>query len=249
MNQDNLQGKVALVTGSGRNIGRATVLELAKRGADVVVNARTNRDEAESVAAEARELGVRAIARIADVGDRNRAFGLIGSVFSEFGRVDILVNNAGMRQSKPFVEMTVDDWREVNAVNMDGPFFTCRAVVPKMIENSWGRIINVSGLNAFKGRAEWAHVCAGKMGALGLTRALAAELAPHGIRVNHVVPGAFDTTLVEGQATPSAAASEIPAGRLGLPEEIGKTVAFLASDGADYITGQTIHINGGALTW
>ena len=245
-----LTGKVALVTGSGRNIGRATVLELAKLGADVVVNARSNRDEADAVAAEAREFGVRAIVRIADVGNEHRAFGMVGSAISEFGRVDILVNNAGMRASKPFIEMTSTDWREINAVNMDAPFYTCRAVVPKMIERGWGRIINVSGLNAFKGRAEWAHVCAGKMGALGLTRALAAELAPHGIRVNHIVPGAFDTARVVGLATPTAAeASGIPAGRLGLPEEIGKTVAFLASDGADYITGQTIHVNGGALTW
>ena len=250
MDGHNLNGKVALVTGSGRNIGRATVLELAKRGADVVVNARTNRDEAESVAAEAREFGVRAIVRIADVGNEHQAFGLVGSATSEFGRVDILVNNAGMRQSKPFTEMTVEDWREVNAVNMDAPFFTSKAVVRGMIERGWGRIINVSGLNAFKGRAEWAHVCAGKMGALGLTRALAIELAPHGIRVNHIVPGAFDTTRVGRQAAPTAGEVEgIPAGRLGLPEEIGKTVVFLASDAADYITGQTIHVNGGALTW
>ena len=246
MEQGNLQGKVALVTGSGRNIGRATVLELARRGADVVVNARSNRDEAESVAAEAREFGVRAIVRIADVGVEHQAYGMVGSVTAEFGRVDILVNNAGMRVSKPFIEMTFDEWREVNAVNMDGPFFTSRAVVPGMIERGWGRIINVSGLNAFKGRAEWAHVCAGKMGALGLTRALAAELAPHGILVNHIVPGAFDTTRVEGQSTP-APNPDIPVGRLGLPEEIAHTVAFLASDGAAYITGQTIHVNGGAL--
>ena len=217
----------------------------------MVVNARTNRDEAESVAAEARDLGAHAIATIADVADQGQVYRMVADAISEFGRVDILVNNAGMRQSKPFTEMTVDDWREVNAVNMDGPFFACQSVVPGMIERGWGRIINVSGLNAFKGRAEWAHVCAGKMGALGLTRALAAELAPHGIRVNHIVPGAFDTSRVEGQTAPAAAGAVegIPAGRLGLPEEIGKTVAFLASDGADYITGQTIHVNGGALTW
>ena len=241
-----LTDKVALVTGSGRNIGRATALELARQGADVVVNARVNVDEAESVAAEARELGARAIATIADVSDQGAVYRMVGAAIEEFGRVDILVNNAGMRASKPFTEMTVDDWREVNGVNMDGPFFACQAVVPGMIERGWGRIINVSGLNAFKGRAEWAHVCAGKMGALGLTRALAAELAPHGILVNHIVPGAFDTTRVEGQSTPAANA-DIPVGRLGLPEEIARTVAFLTSDGATYITGQTIHVNGGAL--
>ena len=244
--QGYLHGKVALVTGSGRNIGRATILELARNGADVVVNARSNVAEAESVAAEARELGARAIATVADVADQGAVYRMVGSAIEEFGRVDILVNNAGMRASKPFTEMTVEDWREVNGVNMDGPFFACQAVVPGMIERGWGRIINVSGLNAFKGRAEWAHVCAGKMGALGLTRALAAELAPHGILVNHIVPGAFDTTRVEGQSTP-AANPGIPVGRLGLPEEIAHTVAFLASDGATYITGQTIHVNGGAL--
>ena len=197
--QGNLQGRVAFVTGSGRNIGRAIALELARLGADVVVNARSNRKEAEEVVAEAKGFGVHAIARIGDVGNENTAFGLIGAAVSEFGRVDILVNNAGMRASKPFVDMTVEEWREVNAVNMDAPFFTSKAVVRGMIERGWGRIINVSGLNAFTGRAEWAHVCAGKMGALGLTRALAVELAPHGILVNHIVPGAFDTSRVEGQ--------------------------------------------------
>ena len=241
-----LSGKVALVTGSGRNIGRATILELARRGADVAVNARSNRDEAESVAAEARDLGVRAIATIADVAEQGQVYRMVADAISEFGRVDILVNNAGMRADKPFTEMTVEDWRQVNAVNMDGPFFACQAVVPGMIERGWGRIVNVSGLNAFKGRPGWAHVCAGKMGALGLTRALAAELAPHGVLVNHIVPGAFDTTRVEGQSTP-APNPGIPVGRLGMPEEIAHTVAFLASDGGAYISGQTIHVNGGAL--
>ena len=241
-----LSGKVALVTGSGRNIGRATVLELARRGADVAVNARSNRDEAGSVAAEARDLGVRAIATIADVAEQGQVYRMVSDAISEFGRVDILVNNAGMRADKPFTEMTVEDWRQVNAVNMDGPFFACQAVVPGMIERGWGCIVNVSGLNAFKGRAGWAHVCAGKMGALGLTRALAAELAPHGVLVNHIVPGAFDTTRVEGQSTP-APNPGIPVGRLGMPEEIAHTVAFLASDGGAYISGQTIHVNGGAL--
>ena len=242
-----LTGKVALVTGSGRNIGRAIALELARQGADIVTNARSNRAEAESVAKEARALGVRAIAAIADVGDEHRAFGLIGGVTSEFGRLDILVNNAGMRASKPFTQMTVEDWRAVNAVNMDGPFYTSKAAVRGMIERGWGRIINVSGLNAFIGRAEWAHVCAGKMGALGMTRALAVELAPHGILVNHIVPGAFDTSVAQGQAAPAAQPAGIPVGRLGLPEEIAHTVAFLSSEGAAYITGQTIHVNGGAI--
>ena len=184
-----LEGKVALVTGSGRNIGRATILELARRGADVVVNARSNRNEANAVAEEARELGVQAMAVVADVGNDAQARGMVGAAVANFGHLDILVNNAGMRAEKPFAEMSIKEWQEVNAVNFDGPFYTSRAAVPRMIESGWGRIINVSGLNAFKGRAGWAHVCAGKMGALGLTRALSAELAPHGITVNHIVPG------------------------------------------------------------
>ena len=242
-----LNGRVALVTGSGRNIGRFTILELARLGAAVVVNSRSNREEAESVAVEARELGANAIVAIADVADQRRVYDMVGAAIAEFGRVDILVNNAGMRQSKPFTEMTVEDWRIVNGVNMDGPFFACQAVAPGMIERGWGRIINVSGLNAFTGRAEWAHVCAGKMGALGLTRALAVELAPHGILVNHIVPGAFDTSRAEGQSAPAGQPPGIPVRRLGMPAEIAKTVAFLVSEGATYITGQTIHVNGGAL--
>ena len=243
-----LQSKTALVTGSGRNIGRAVALELAALGANVVVNARSNRAEAESVADEARALGARAIAVIADVGDQAAVYRMVSAAIAEFGGVDILVNNAGMRASKPFTEMTVEDWRHVNAVNMDAPFFACQAAVPGMIERGWGRIINVSGLNAFRGRAEWAHVCAGKMGALGLTRALATELAPSGICVNHIVPGAFDTTRTDAQSAAAPAVPDgIPVGRLGMPAEIAKTVAFLSSEGAAYITGQTIHINGGAL--
>ena len=246
-----LSGKVALVTGSGRNIGRATVLELARRGADVVVNARTNRQEAKSVAEEAGNLGARSIAVLADVADQAQVARLAEEALSEFGKVDILVNNAGLRRATPLIEMSPDEWREVLAVNLDGPFYLCKALVPSMISAGGGRIINVSGLNAFKGRAEWAHVCASKMGALGLTRALAAELAPYGILVNHIVPGAFDTTRTDGQdvAPMPQRVAGIPLGRLGLPEEVAKACAFLASDEASYMTGQTIHVNGGALAY
>ena len=245
------QGKVALVTGSGRNIGRATVLEMARAGADVIVNARANQQEADSVADEARALGVRALSQVADVADEAQVKRMVDAALSEFDRIDILVNNAGLRESRPITEMSVEEWRDVLAVNLDGPFYCCRLVVPGMIEAGSGRIINVSGLNAFKGRADWAHVCAPKMGALGLTRALAVELAPHGILVNHIVPGAFDTTrsatqepLPESQRFPG-----IPLGRLGLPEEVAKACTFLASDDSSYMTGQTIHVNGGALAY
>ena len=249
-----LEGKTAMVTGSGRNIGRATAIELARRGANVVVNARSNQAEADSVVAEIQSMGREAIAAIADVGVHEQVDAMMADAMAAFGRVDILVNNAGLRAADPITGMTLEQWRSVLAVNLDGPFFCSQAVIPGMIERGWGRIINVSGLNAFKGRADWAHVCASKMGALGLTRALAAELAEHNILVNHIVPGAFDTTPPPGQADafagPTATrAVGIPVGRLGLPEEIATTCAFLASDDASFITGQTIHVNGGALSY
>lgn len=249
-----LDGRVAIVTGSGRNIGRATALELARRGAAVVVNARANRLEAEGVVGEIEGLGGKAIAAVADVGDQAQVNAMAERALEAFGRVDILVNNAGMRAAQGIADMTVEQWRRVLAVNLDAPFFCAQAVVPGMMERGWGRIINVSGLNAFSGRAGWAHVCASKMGALGLTRALAAELAEYNILVNHIVPGAFDTTPPPEQAggamPPAAArAAGIPLGRLGMPEEIATTCAFLASDDASFITGQTIHVNGGALAY
>jgi len=249
-----LDGRVAIVTGSGRNIGRATALELARRGAAVVVNARANRLEAEGVVGEIEALGGKAIAAIADVGDQAQVNAMAERALEAFGRVDILVNNAGMRAAQSIADMTAAQWRRVLAVNLDAPFFCAQAVVPGMMERGWGRIINVSGLNAFSGRAGWAHVCASKMGALGLTRALAAELAEYNILVNHVVPGAFDTTPPPEQAggamPPAAArAAGIPLGRLGMPQEIATTCAFLASDDASFITGQTIHVNGGALAY
>jgi 3-oxoacyl-[acyl-carrier protein] reductase len=235
-----IEGRVALVTGSGRNLGRATVLELARRGADVVVNVRSSRDEAEAVAAEARALGVRAVALLADVGVETEVNRMVAEALGQLGRIDILINNAGFRGARPFTEMTTTEWRAATAVNHDGPFFCSKAVVPGMIANGYGRIITVSGLNSWHGRAEWAHVCASKMGAVGMTRALAAELGRHGITVNHVVPGAF-------LAHPSV--DQIPAGRIGLEEELANVYAFLSSEDASYITGQTLHVNGGDLRY
>ena len=241
-----LEGKVALVTGSGRNIGRAIALALAQNGADVVVNARRNRQEAESVAAEVGELGRRSVALLADVGDRHQLEGMLQKALAEFGRIDIVVNNAAARPHQPFAQMTYEDWRAILATDLDSAFLTTRAALPGMLERQWGRVINLSGLQAFQGRHGGAHISAAKVGLIGLTRALSTELAPKGILVNCIVPGMIDTVREGAPATrTSGRLGDIPAGRMGRPEDIASLCAYLCSEAAGFLTGQTIHVNGG----
>ena len=181
---------------------------------------------------------MRAIALLADVGDEQQVIQMVDDALERLGRIDILINNAGFRGSSSIAEMSTDEWRAAAAVNYDGPFFCTRAVVPTMISNGYGRIITVSGLNSFHGRPNWSHVCGSKMGAMGMTKALAVELARYNILVNHVVPGAY-------VAHPDL--TRIPVGRIGLAQELANTYAFLASEDASYITGQTILVNGGEI--
>jgi 3-oxoacyl-[acyl-carrier protein] reductase len=243
-----LEGKVALVTGSGRNIGRATVLKLAGEGADVVVNARSNQAEADAVVREARALGVKALAVIADMAKKDQVEAMAAKALSEFGRIDILINNAAIRPHKPFTELTAQDWEAVRGVVLDGAFYLTRAVIDSMVKNKYGRILFFTGEGAFTGGSGRAHVSAAKMGLVGLARALASEFAPHNIRVNVVSPGSIDTRRdnpewYQGRA-PNAAG--IPLGRQGSVDEIAATCLFLVSDDGGFITGQTIHVNGGA---
>ncbi len=188
-----LDGKVALITGSGRNIGRATALKLAGEGAHVVVNARSNQQEAESVAREVRDLGVKALVVLADVAKRDEVEGLAQKALGEFGRVDILINNAAIRPHKPFTELTVEDWEHVRGVVLDGALYLTRAIIPSMVRNSYGRILFFAGDGSFTGGKGRAHVSAAKMGLVGMARALASEFAEHNIRVNVVSPGSIDT--------------------------------------------------------
>lgn len=242
-----LEGKTALVTGSGRNIGRSIALALARDGADVVVNARSNRAEADAVAAEVEELGRRALPVLADVGDKEQLEALLDQALDKFGGLDIVVNNAATRPHKPFAEMTYDDWRGVLATDLDSAFLTTKAALPGMMQKGWGRVVNLSGLQAFQGRHGGAHISAAKVGLIGLTRALATELGPSGIVVNCIVPGAIDTSR-EGMSNAtrgSARIAEIPVGRLGYTDDIASLCAFLCSDAAGFINGQTIHCNGG----
>ncbi|MSP03846.1 MAG: SDR family oxidoreductase [Acetobacteraceae bacterium] len=243
-----LEGKVALVTGSGRNIGRATVLKLAQEGAHVVVNARTNQAEAEAVAHEARALGVKALVVIGDVGNLGEIEAMVARTMSEFGRIDILINNAAVRPHKPFTELTVQDWEAVRGVVLDGAVYLTRAVIEQMVANKYGRILFFTGEGAFVGGAGRAHVSAAKMGLVGFARGLASEFAPYNIRVNVISPGSIDTMRANPEwyqgRLPSAAG--IPLGRQGAVDEIAAACIFLVSDDGGFVTGQTLHVNGGS---
>lgn len=245
---DQFKGKVALVTGSGRNIGRATVLKLASEGANVVVNARSNQEEADSVAREAREMGVEALAILADVSDRDQVNSMVDQAMDKFGKIDILISNAAIRPHKPFLEVSYEDWEQVRGVVLDGAFYCAKAILPSMVKNKYGRIIFFTGDGAFLGPAERAHVSAAKMGLVGMCRSLASEFAPHNIRVNVISPGSIDTSREHPEWYPGGRApdaSHIPLGRQGKVEEIAGTCMFLVGDDGGFITGQTIHANGG----
>ena len=213
-----------------------------------MVNARTNQAEAEAVAREVRDLGVKAIAVLADVAKKDQVDAMVARALSEFGRVDILINNAAIRPHKPFTEVSVADWEHVRGVVLDGAFYCTQAVIPSMVKNNYGRILFFTGEGAFTGGSGRAHVSAAKMGLVGLARALASEFAAQNIRVNVVSPGSIDTRRDNPEwyqgHTPNAGG--IPLGRQGKPEEIAAACLFLVSDDGGFITGQTIHVNGGA---
>ena len=202
------------------------------------------------MAQEARDLGVRAISVLADVADKGQVDAMVAKAMEEFGRVDVLVSNVAIRPHKPFLEVTYEEWRRVMGVILEGAFFCTQAALPSMIANGGGRIIYISGDGAFAGGAQRAHVSAPKMGLTGMARGLASEFASNNITVNVVSPGAIDTTRdlswYPADSNPSRGADRIPLKRLGKPDEIAATCVFLASEEGGFITGQTIHVNGGA---
>jgi 3-oxoacyl-[acyl-carrier protein] reductase len=244
-----LDGKVALVTGSGRNIGRATILKLAKEGAHVIVNARQNQAEADAVVAEARAFGVKAMPILADIGNKAEVEAMAAKALGEFGRVDILINNAAIRPHKPFLEVSDADWERVRGVVLDGAFYLTRALIGEMVKNRFGRVLFFCGDGSISARSSGrAHLSAAKMALIGMARGLATEFAPHNIRVNVVSPGSIDTRRDNpewyGNRPPDA--SGIPLGRQGHVDEIAATCMFLVTEDGGFITGQTIHVNGGA---
>ena len=244
-----LDDKVALITGSGRNIGRATALKFAAEGADIIVNARSNREEAEAVAEEVRALGRRALPILADVSNKEQVDSMVKLALDEFGKIDILLNNAAIRPHKPFLDLTLEDWEYVRGVVLDGAFYCTQAVMPSMVEHNFGRVLFFTGDGAWGGGAERGHVSAAKMGLIGLARSLATEFAPHNVRVNVVSPGSIDTSRANPEWYPQSRppnASGIPLGRQGQTDEIAATCLFLVSDDGGFITGQTLHVNGGS---
>jgi 3-oxoacyl-[acyl-carrier protein] reductase len=249
-----LSGRTALITGASRNIGRAIALAYASEGADLLLNTRTNREELEAVAAECRKAGVRVATALADVGDAAAVEAMVTRGLAELGGLDVLVCNAAIRPHKSVTETSVEEWHHVLGVNLHSAFYLSRAVVPAMKARGRGSIITLGGLSSLTGRPDTAAVTTAKTGLLGLTRALAAELGPFGIRANMVMPGFIDTErryaewYPEFKKAPPGSPEQlkqIPLGRLGRPEDIADACVFLASDASAYVTGDTIRVMGG----
>ena len=244
-----LTGRVAIVTGSARNIGRATALSLAREGAAIMVHARTDAVGVAETRALLEQQGARVATHLADLASEAGAQSLVAATVAALGRLDIVVNNAAIRRNTPFLELTLQEWHEVLANSLDCAFLTSRHGIPHMLPGRWGRIVNLTGITAHRGTPGRAHVGAAKAGMIGMTRSLAMEFAAAGITANCVSPGAIDT--VRGQAAGARPgdprASSSPLGRDGTPEEIAHIVTMLCRPEGAFTTGQVIQVNGGAV--
>jgi 3-oxoacyl-[acyl-carrier protein] reductase len=243
-----LSGKVAIVTGASRGIGRAIALALARDGADILVNARSNIGEARKVAGKIESMGRRVLVILADVSNKEDVDNMVKKTIEVFGKIDILVNNAGVVGSTvPIQELKEEDWDRIIRVDLKGTFLCCKAVVPHMINRRSGKIVNISSIAGKEGNANMTAYCAAKAGIIGFTKALSEEVARYGIRVNCVCPALIETELVERMDKQQAEylKSKIPLGRLGKPEEVAELVKFLVSDASDFIAGQAYNIDGG----
>ncbi|MDQ3856485.1 MAG: 3-oxoacyl-[acyl-carrier-protein] reductase [Chloroflexota bacterium] len=244
-----LEGKVALVTGASRGIGRACALRLASLGARVVVNYNRSAEAANQVVAEVSSAGGDAIAIEGDVATLEGAESAVKAATDTWGRLDILVNNAGITRDMLLMRLSEEDWDAVLDTNLKGAYRCSKLAVRPMLRNRWGRIINISSVVGITGNAGQANYAAAKAGLLGLTRSLARELGSKGVTVNAVAPGYIETDIVARlpDSIKQAVLQQIPAGRYGQPEDVAEAVTFLASDRAAYINGQTLNVDGGMV--
>lgn len=240
--------KTAVVTGASRGIGAACAVAMAKNGYNVILGYKESRDKAENLAKVLIEsYGVAAMAVRADVSDSKQADALLEVGYKNFGRVDVLVNNAGIAGFKLFTEITDEEWSEMIGTNLTGVFNCSRAAARYMVSAHSGNIVNISSMWGQVGASCEVHYSAAKAGVIGLTQALAKELAPSNVRVNCICPGVIKTDMLSNidEETIASLAEETPVGRLGTPKDIADSVAFLCSDGASFITGQVLGVNGG----
>ena len=248
--QMDLTGKVAIVTGSGRGLGKAMALALGYAGADLVVTARTG-VEIEETAREIEKKGRKTLVVQTDITDPKQVDHLIHQTIERFGKIDILVNNAGIAIVKPFQEMSLEEWRRTLDTNLTSLFLCCQAVGPYMIQQKRGKIINITSIDGAAGKAGFIAYCASKGGVIQFTRALAVEWAKFNIQVNAIGPGAFYTKpmaiVLDDEKLGPIRRKKIPMGREGRPEELGPLVVYLASSASDFMTGETIFIDGGEL--
>lgn len=244
-----LDGKTAIVTGGSRGIGRAIALKLAEEGAKVVVNFSGSQAKAEDVVETIRSSGGEAIAVQADVSDSDSVQGMIGEALAQFGSIDILVNNAGITRDNLLMRMKEEEWDDVINTNLKGVFLCTKAVTRQMMKQRSGKIVNISSIVGVAGNAGQANYVAAKAGVIGLTKTAAKELSSRNIHVNAVAPGFITTEMTDElpEDIKSQMLSQIPLGKLGSPEDVAKAVVFLSSSDSDYMTGQTLHIDGGMV--
>lgn len=249
MHNMSLEGKTALVTGSSRGIGRAIALELGRRGVNVAVNYAGNEQKAEEVVQELKNIGVQAMKVQANVADEKEVKAMIKEVVKQFDRLDILVNNAGITKDNLLMRMKVDEFDDVIETNLKGAFLCTKTVSRQMMRQRYGKIINIASIVGVSGNPGQANYVAAKAGLIGLTKSTAKELASRNILVNAIAPGFITTDMTDilTEEQRDAILAQIPLDKLGEPEDIAKTVCFLASDDAKYITGQTIHVDGGMV--